>query len=339
MKNRVTSRDVAREAGVSQTMVSFVLNGAKEKNIKPETRTRVLEAAKRLGYRVNINAKNMRSRRASAIGIISGWQTSSFVFAPLIDGIRSVCSENDLSMVLCSGTRDEDGEYDFKKYYMQNRIDGVIFISYVGIKKDGIIAELIDSQIPFVCVKGARDIENISSIDVDYAQSAGLAVSYLAGRGYKNICYVLKKRAEELNYAEAERLESCIKAAGEHGIDLIQYGGFIGCETTEDFYSSADALLSSDISFDAFLSTSYECFCLMKMSARRGIHIPERIGVMSLDNENYSEFLYPSLTTTDEPLYSMGAKAMSMLLSYIKFGPHIEKEALSAEITVRESTK
>ncbi len=339
MKSRVTSRDVAKEAGVSQTLVSFVLNGTEGKNIKPETRERVFEAAKKLGYRVNINAKNMRSQSSSAIGIISGWQTSSFVFAPLVDGIKSVCSEIDLSMVLCSGKRDVDGEYDFKKYYMQNRIDGVIFISYVGIAEEGIIEELIASQIPFVCVKGAKDIESISSIDVDYVQSARLAVSYLAECGYKDICYVLKKKTKDLNYAEAERLQGCIEAAGECGINLIQYEGFIGCENDNDFYTASDQLLNSGINFDAFLSTSFECFCVMKMSAKRGIKIPERFGVMSLDNETYVKFLYPSLTTIDEPLYDMGITAMKMLLSYIKSGAQAKKAALPAGISVRESTK
>lgn len=339
MKRKVTSRDVAKEAGVSQTMVSFVLNNAKGKSIKSETRERVLEAAQKLGYRVNINAKNMKQQSSSAIGVISGWATSSFVFAPLIEGIRSVCNEKDLSMVLCSGNRGEDGDYDFKKYFMQNRIDGIIFISYVGIKEDGIIAELINSKIPFVCVKGAKDIENVSSIDIDYVQSARQAVNYLADCGYRDICYVLKDKADKLNYAERERLDACIVSAKERGINLIQYDGFIGCETADDFCNGAEVLLDSGKEFDAFLSTSFECFSLMKVCAKRGINIPGNLGVMSLDNENYVDFLYPSLTTTDEPLFEMGNKAMQMLLSHIQSGSDTEKIELSAKISVRESTK
>lgn len=339
MQKKVTSHDVAREAGVSQTAVSFVLNNTKGKSIKPETRQRILDAAHKLGYHVNINAKNMRQQRAGAIGVISEWAISSFVFAPLVEGIKSVCGKRDLSIVLCTGKQDGNGEYDFKKYFMQNRIDGVILISYVGINKTGIISELIDSGIPFVCVKGAKDIETVSSVDVDYTQSTRLAVGRLAEGGCKRICYILKNKPDKLNYAERERLAACIEMSKELGIELILYEGFIGCMDTEDYNKSADALIGSGIKFDAFLSTSFECCCMMRRCAGHGIRIPEDLSVMSLDNESYADFLYPPLTTTDEPLFEMGSEAMQMLLLHMGSDSAPNKKEMPAAITVRQSTK
>ena len=83
-KRKITSKDVAREAGVSQTLVSFVLNNAQDKKINPATREKVIETARRLGYRVNIHARNMRTSKAEAIGFLSEWDLTSFAAAPVL---------------------------------------------------------------------------------------------------------------------------------------------------------------------------------------------------------------------------------------------------------------
>lgn len=337
LSKKVTSRDVAKAAGVSQSLVSLVLNNVAGKKIKPETRAKVLEAAKNLNYRVNINAKNMKSRKAGSIGLLSTWDAHSFVFPPVIKGVQSVCSENDMGVVVCTGKTGVGGNKDYIDYFLQNRIDGLVYISYVGVPFEGVIEELLRYKVPFVCVIGARDLPGVSCVDVSFLESGYMALSHLAERGYQNIAYIIFGDPDNMIYAERERYEGCHKAAENHGILL---------DAVESFFSSSDeeGCIKDIIDFletnkyDALVSTSHTCFLVLKAAAKAGIKVPDSLGVISLDNELYAPYLYPSLTTVDEPLYDIAVRAVNILLEKIEGEIACHKLELTPNLSIREST-
>jgi len=337
LSKKVTSRDVAKAAGVSQSLVSLVLNNVADKKIKPETRAKVLEAARKLNYRINVNARNMKSRKAGSIGLLSTWDAHTFVFPPVIKGVQSVCSEKDMGVVICTGKPGVSGKKDYIDYYLQNRIDGLVYVSYVGVPYEGVIEELSSYKVPFVCVIGARDLPGVSCADVSFLESGYIAVNHLAEKGYKNIAYILFDDLDNLVYAEKERYEGCLKAALNHGIKL---------STVRPFTLSSDeeACIKEIINFlkvheyDAFVSTSYVCFLLLKAAVRAGISVPDSVGVISLDNELFAPYLYPSLTTVDEPLYDIAVRAVNILLEKIEGDTSCHKLELTPYLTVREST-
>lgn len=337
MKKRVTSRDVAKSAGVSQSLVSLILNDVPGKKINPGTRKKVLETAKELNYTININARNMKNRKAGAIGLLSSWDTGSFVFPPVIKGIQSVCSENDLGVVICTGKKDPSGNPDFIQYFHQNRIDGLIFVSYVGITREGVIDELIKHGIPFVCIIGARDIPGVSCVDVNFIESGYLAVKHLARKGYKNIAYILPHTMEVLQYGETERLEGCMKAASELGINIKIIDKLTGIETEEKYLEAACKFLKN-MDFDAIIAISFPCFMILKAAAHLGIKVPDLLGVISLDNEAYAPYLSPSLTTIDEPLFDIAKRATNILIENMEGKKNCSKVELPPLLSVREST-
>lgn len=336
MKKTITSVDVAKAAGVSQSLVSLVLNNTPNKKIKPETRELIIETASRLGYRVNINARNMKSKKANAIGLLSSGYMASFAFSPLIDGIHSVCAQNDLGLLICPDYKSPEGTYSFKEYFLQNRIDAVIYMSYVGVKRDGIIDKLISMDIPFVCIVGARDLPEVSCVDVNFVEGGYKAVSHLVDSGYKHVIHILKEKVENLNYAERERMQGCIQAAEEHNIELTMFEGFIG--GYDKYSEGAENLLDLGSDFGV-VATSYECYCVLKAAAHRGIRVPEQLGIISLDNEQYAPYLFPSLTTIDQPSFDMGAMGMSMLLDRMNGRLDVQKHELSPHLSIRESTE
>lgn len=338
MKNRVTSSDVAKEAGVSQSLVSLILNHVPGKKIKPETREHVLDVANRLGYRANINARNMKGNCARAIGLLSSWEAGSFVFPPVINGIKSICFENDLGLVICSGSKGMEDGYDFMDYYFQNRIDGLVYISYVGVKDDDVIEALSKTGIPFVCIIGARDLPGVSCVDVSFLESGYMAVNHLVDNGYKSIAYLLERRNEDLNYAEKERLEGCIRAAKERNVQIRQFESFIGISGEEGYLKAADELIDCGY-IDAVVATSYKCFTVLKAAARRKLSVPEALGVISLDNELYAPYTFPSLTTIDEPLFDIARMATKILLEKISGDGVCKKYEISPVLSVRDSTR
>lgn len=337
MIKKVTSRDVARAAGVSQSMVSLILNNVPGKKINPETRQRVLEAAKALHYIPNVNAQNMKNSTAGAIGLLSSWDAHSFVFPPVVKGIQAACQENDLGMVICTGQHDRSGHPDYISYFLQKRIAALVYISYVGVTSEGVIDDLVKNNIPFVCIIGARDIPGVNCVDVSFLESGYLAGLHLADTGYEHVAYLLPTEIEKMNYAEKERLEGCKKSLQQKNRQLTAVESFIGLSDPEDLWKECSKLLLSH-QFDAVVSTTYPCYMVLKTAARMEIAVPETLGVISLDNESYAPYLYPSLTTVDEPLYDIAKSAMSILLRVMDGDASCRKLEIAPRLSIREST-
>lgn len=338
LEKKVTSRDVAKEAGVSQSLVSLILNNTPEKKIKPETREHVLTVAKKMGYRVNISARSMKSKSAFAIGLLSTWNENSFVFPPVINGVKAMANKNDLGVVVCSGIKNTSGSYDFVDYYMQNRIDGLIYISYVGVKKDGVIEELLNADIPFVCIIGARDIDEVSGVDINFIENGYIAAKHIGECGYKRIGYILWNKEQDLSYAEKERLLGARDAAAQKGCSFGVIEELVEVQGEENLIKKATNIIESK-AYDSIIGTSYMCFIFLKAAARKGIKVPEELGVISLDNDLFAQYLYPSLTTVDEPLSDMAQIASQLLIEKIKGDKECVKLELNPTLNIRESTR
>ena len=277
---KVTSKDVAMTSGVSQSLVSLIINNVPDVKIKAETRQHVLEIAKKMNYRVNMNARGMKSNKATAIGLLSSWDTNSFVFSPVIKGVQSVCEENDFSVVMCTGKKSVDGVADFITYYQQNRIDGLIYISYVGVNSDGVINSLQQHNIPFVCVIGARDIVGVSCVDVSFLKSGYLATLHLIERRYDKIGYFHSNNLELLNYAELERLQGCREAAKDKDttlLDIHLHNEFHDMNEEDMVKVVANYLKLNQT--NAIIGTSYICYIILKAAARLGINVIGRAHV------------------------------------------------------------
>lgn len=337
MNKKITSRGVAKAAGVSQSLVSMILNQVPDKKIKTETRELVLDTARRLNYTVNMNARNMKNRKAGAIGLLSTWDANSFVFPPVIKGVQALCAENDTGVVICTGKIGLSGNPDYMDYYLQNRIDGLIYVSYVGVRYEGVIEELTTKEIPFVCIIGARDLPGVSCVDVSFLESGYLAASHLASKGYKSIEFISSENIQELCYAEKERYEGLRKVCREKGLDMAVKNIFGDAMDELSMIKAAKEYLKQG-SCDAIVATSYICFIILKAAAMLDYKVPEALGVISLDNEQYAPFLFPSLTTVDEPLFDIAKRAASILFENMNGDKVCKKLELLPFLSEREST-
>jgi LacI family transcriptional regulator len=91
-------------------------------------------------------------------------------------------------------------------------------------------------------------------------------------------------------------------------------------------------------SCDAIVATSYSCFIILKAAIMLDIKVPEALGVVSLDNEQYAPFLFPSLSTVDEPLFEIAKRAVNILFESMNGGKICKKLELSPFLSEREST-
>lgn len=331
----VTSRDVAREAGVSQSLVSLVLSGKPGKQIRPQTRAHVLAVANALGYRPNLQARAMKLRKARSIGLLSTWETGSFVFPPVVNGLKEICDREGLALTLCTGRADSGGLPDYVAYYLENRIDGLVYLSHVGVGTDGVVGKLLECRMPFVCAIGAKDLPGVTSVDVDFLHNGRLAAQHLLEAGCRHPMLCVRA---DLNYAERERRDGFTGAFAEAGVQVTHADACLSARGEGDLLEGLRAQLCAHPRTDGFCACTHIAWQMLRAAAMEGWRVPEQLRVLSMDNDFYAPYLTPSLSTVDEPLEAIGNTAGEMLLRLMEGAKPGEKAALPLQVTVRRSS-
>ena len=183
----LTLEDIARQAGVSRSTVSRVVNG--QPYVKAEVRERVLKVIQNTGYHPNLAARTLASQRSWMIGLVLPRSVSSFFSDPyfprLTQGIAQACNQHDYTLGLFLVGTPEDEEKIYPRVSRRGFLDGVIMQS--GQIGDHLIDRLVNSTLPLVVAGRPFNTTDVSYIDVDNVQAAYQAVCHLAQLGYQRI--------------------------------------------------------------------------------------------------------------------------------------------------------
>lgn len=300
--------DVAKEAGVSVTLASFVMNGrAEEMRIAPATVQKVLEAAKNLSYLPNMAAKRLiTSERTPSVPEIS------FLWPPTLHPTllgnfvmvaQSLFRSNavpEMNLTICP----LDAEYQAKlsANYFEGNFNGVI-ISPMK-KQDIAFVEKLNTIIP-VIVLHAR-VNNHPNIVVDHYAAGEMAARALAGRGHRNVMLVSpesvdalsemnRQQAGFLDTAEAENLQVAYSVMPNDLSASTAARSNFGRALARELYDSGrlpEAIyIRDDIAALGFISALWTL----------GVRVPESLEVITYGGSEISEACSPSLTTVDYP--------------------------------------
>jgi DNA-binding LacI/PurR family transcriptional regulator len=335
-RKKVSSIDVAREAGVSRATVSYVLNNVKNVKIRPETEKRVLDAVKKLGYFPNSLGKNLKTSRSMCIGFVSKRDVSEERFSFVLKGVKKVLDDAEYCILLCSDEKDDDGIPQFLKFYYENKIDGFILLSHIeeiDMNEISSIAALAKREgIPCVFADYHFYDPDINCVDIDYAQGGYIAARYLAGKGHRKIVYI-DPGTESVQ--EKERIHGVRKALKEAGIPpeclVIE-------KSMPGEMEKLSNILSKRQNFNAIIAgwihTGYSILYLANM---RGIRIPAEFDIIALAGSRYSNLIYPRITTTDLPLYELGSRSAHALLESLKGSDNTVDLKLPCKLEIRDT--
>ena len=171
----ITIYDVAREAGVSMATVSRVVNG--NKNVKENTRKKVLEVIDRLDYRPNAVARGLASKKTTTVGVVIPNIANSY-FSILAKGIDDIAAMYKYNIVLASSDEDDDKEVNVVNTLFAKQVDGIIFMGHH--LTDKIRAEFSRSRTPIV-LAGTVDLDHqLPSVNIDYKAAMTDVVDILA---------------------------------------------------------------------------------------------------------------------------------------------------------------
>ena len=327
----VTIYDVAREAGVSMATVSRVVNG--NKNVKENTRKKVLEVIDRLDYRPNAVARGLASKRTTTVGVVIPDITNTY-FAALAKGIDDIAEMYKYNIVLANSDEDDEKEVAVVNTLFSKQVDGIIFMGYHLTEK--IRSEFSRSRTPVV-LAGTVDVEHqLPSVNIDYKNATADAVRHLLKRN-KKIAFVSGPLVDDIN--GKIRLVGYKEALKEAGVNYSEGLVFESKYRYDDGYAWAERLVSSKAT--AAIVTGDELAAgLLNGLADHGISVPEDFEIITSDDSQIARYTRPNLTTIAQPLYDLGAISMRMLTKIMHKEELEEREVLLPHgLTERKSTR
>lgn len=314
----VTIKDVAREAGVSISTVSFAYNGTAP--VAPETKERIMEVINRLNYQPNSAARGLVTRRSNNICLYTPHPASDFfsfagnnVFADLLQGIGEVLDQKDLNLLISwenSGSKIKTPK--LIKLMHEKAMDGVL-ISLPD-HDSSIIGELLEQRFPVVII-GSNDLKsNVDSVDVDNYEVSFRNTKHLIQLGHSKISFI---SPGPLKYLVCEdRLEGYKDALAEASIKFRDDYVYIGDEKDSSGYQAAHYYQSLKDSPTAIVAgRDIQAVGVIEYARQHGIDIPKDLALISFENTVLAEKY--GITSASTNLYEIGKEGAKLLLKLI----------------------
>ena len=329
-----TLKDVAKLACVDVSTVSRALNNSSY--VHPDTKERVYEAARTLGYRPNAMAQALRQGRRHILGVVVP-RLHLTIFSEILQGIEEEADRLGYSTMVCVTEDDPRVERDRLGRLRSGYVDGIIIAS-TG-RNGRLLRDLRAEGIPLVQLVRNQD-PSISSIVADYETCGYDAVRYLRTLdcrrigiidGAQNLAPYRLRREGYLRAMEQFRLEPILSQCARQP-NTFEYG-----------YECAAQLLDTNTDLDAIIaSVDVQGLGALRLLSERGIPVPDRVHVISLTGHEIGAMLATSMTSMEMPAREMGVKAVSMTVEQIEAPagnrPSAQHLSFSAILVEREST-
>ena len=317
---KITIKDVAREAGVSVTLVSFVMNakvgedGRLDCPVNPETAARVLDVAKRLGYRRNAAAASLRSGRSNTIAVITTDIANNF-FAGISRYIEDKSAEYGYTVLFCSSDENAQKLDSLVDTVLAYNIDGLIVAPVPG-GRDA-IAKAIEAKVPVVLLD--RDIEGLDGVGkvlLDDVGAGEIATEYFVGKGYRKIEMV----SYDLDISSiSERAEGYRKSMAAHGlearVDTVPYG---------DPQKLMTSIIKDAIArgVEAFFLPTYSLTAMVFGAMKEmNLRTPRDLGLVAFDESDLYRLGPSTVAHIVQPLRELGEKSVEVLHAMIENEP------------------
>lgn len=335
-RKKITSHDVAREAGVSRTTVSYVLNNVEAANISEFTRQRVLETATELGYVPNAAAQMLAGQRARIVGLVfprtDPHLATHLFLLQVMDGLIRTVEQAGIRLLIDS----VDGSMAdaYTDLVRAKRIDGLILIDAPS--DDPAIHRLAQDDFPVVTLGYQRT--EFCSVDVDNRAGAQQATEHLLSLGHTRVGCITDcpLRPTQVN-ARLVGYQAAVTAAGLP-VDqtLIAEGRF----SPESGLAAMNQLLAQPERPTAvFVASDVVAFGAIQAIHQHGLRIPEDIAVVGFDDVPLASFCTPPLSTVRVPAVAMGQRAGELLVERIAGEPAQRHIQLETALVVRASSQ
>ena len=333
----VTIRDIAKKLGLSIGAVSRALDGYPD--ISDETRQRVILAAKEMGYVPNRAARQLRRKKADAVGYILPANTPRFAdpfFSEFIAGLGDETALHPFDLVISIAPPGEEPEKHIYQSWVQGRkVDGFI-LTHLHLH-DWRVQYLSQQGVPFAALENTLDGFDFARVEVNRQGGMVELVTHLVERGFRRIAYLggapeLKIQADQFD-GYRQGLE---KAGVPYDPNLLAKGDL----TSSGGYFATKHMLSIPDPPNAIACINDEtAFGVLHAAHELGLQIGRDLAVAGFDGVQASRYTEPPLTTLDIPVYDIARQLVKMLVTDIMGHPLPDRQVvLQPMLLIREST-
>ncbi|GIV20739.1 MAG: LacI family transcriptional regulator [Armatimonadota bacterium] len=332
----MTIADVARKAGVSKVTVSYVMNGREGKvRISDETRRRIWEAIRELGYRPNAVARALTQRRTHTIGVVmqyaaifGGW--SGFILE-LLHGASHEAIDLQYDLMMYTGAHGDDAEHEANAV-MDGRIDGALLLRDIDDPLSDILA---DSGFPHVVVFTRARRPDVYSVDCDNVQGGYLATKHLLGLGHRAIVHL---RGSSRSAPALDRWHGYVQAMREAGIEPEERWVLEMTAPLSDATPLVELMRSRHRPTAIFAWSDDVAIRAMQVLRDLGLRIPEDVAVVGYDSTEVCNHTDPPLTSVRQPIYEMAREGVKTLVRLIEGErPHPVARIFEPVLDIRRS--
>ena len=329
---RSTYAEISAKAGVSKATVSRVMNG--DERVHPDRAKAVLQAAEKLGYRLNRAARALSTGQTGLIAVVIDDEPTALsdpFWGVVLAGISRVFMANDLhSLLMVTPLDSPDGAV--AHYLESGEVDGAIFLQ---VHKDAVIKKVHEQGLPVVLIgRPSSSDTKIAYVDTDNVEGAVQATNYLFKRGCKNVATLTGDIEAS---AGIDRLEGYKKAHKDSGHKVNQ-DLIANCDWTfESAKIMTLRLLARNPEVDGIFAAN-DTMALGAIAAiqERGRKVPDEISVVGFDDSIIAQTHRPGVTTVRQDIVGLGAAAAETMIALLQ-DREPEVSMLPTEIVVRET--
>jgi LacI family transcriptional regulator len=333
-KQPVTLKTLAAHLGLSRTTVSMILNDVPDATRFPEeTRRRVVESAKEIGYRPNYFARSLSKKRSYLIGVIAPDLGDGYE-AALLGGFERRLLDTGYTSLISNHFWFPGLLERHIETLCDRGVEALFLIDSTPVEYPGVPAVMIcTSRSPIWCTR----------VSIDNALGIRQSLHHLAGIGHKEIAFI---KGPQHGGDTIDRWNAVLATCQELGLRVdprltvqLERLDPTGMRHPEEGRIATQKLMERGVHFTALVAYN-DISALGAMSALReaGRQVPQDVSVMGFDDIEFAGIAYPRLTTVRQPLREMGATAAEVLIRKIEKNETVENISVCPELIIRSST-
>ncbi|PWJ57056.1 LacI family transcriptional regulator [Dyadobacter jejuensis] len=330
-----TLKDLSRHLSLSTSTISRAL--LNHKNIHPETRKRVLEAAEMLGYQPNTTALNLRYGKSKSIGLVVPEMVTPFS-ANVLKGIQAFLNNIGYKVIILVSDESPDTERDNLTLLERFNVDGIILNLCHETYNQALYAQIMERGTPIVFFdRIPGNALDVSKVIVNDHIQASLMAEHLISTGCKRIVHLMGPPTVR---NATERAAGYQRILVKHGIFDPELMVKTHGTTFGHGKEAVKELLKKGIAFDSiFAFTDTLAIGAMNYLLEQGIRVPEEVAICSFSGTELSTSVFPQLSSVEQPLKEMGEAAARLLMDKIQDSSSDSRTlVLDAKLIYRGST-
>lgn len=313
---KISLSDIAREAGVSTALVSYVLSGKeKEGRVGPEIAEKIKVIARELNYQPNLLAKSLRNGRTFTIGLIIADISNPF-FANIAREVEDESRRNGYTVIIGSSDENADKAWDLMNVLLNRQVDGFIIVS--SEKSERLVQHLLSVRMPFVLLDRHFPELETDFVVTNNAKASYEACTHLIENDYRRIGFVAYRSAM---FHVKERIRGYREALADRGItadpNWLKEVRFEAIST--EIRTAIDEMLAGEKPIDAIIFSTYGLAVNgLKYLNELQLNVPADLGIVSFGQAEVFDLYYCPISFMRQPIEILGREAVATLMERLQ---------------------